>query len=170
MSATAAREAWITITISSRVNASGVQYLPNVQVNVLSGGEISYDLIQAAFVTIEVGGSAVDNTVTDYTGKTVYGSEFLTTIADGGQVVIESTGHGGRLYVQAGGVLQVDGDDLADPATTSSGVASNTLVFGNGSMTVLENGLATYTNLEGGELDVENGSAAFTLVAVGHQT
>jgi len=151
-------------TVSSGVFSSQSLNPNDTMVVQLSGVE-GLAFFQDATITVNNGGSAFLNTITDYSTETLDGIDQRSIVANGGEVLVQSDGAAGSLLVEAGGFVNVAGNGLAP--NTSSGVASNTSVQAGGQIQVSQDGLALGTNLFDGQQVIFDGFASNTVISLG---
>jgi len=103
---------------------------PADTLTVQDGGTASGNVLLGTTITINLGGTALSDLVTDNARETVDGLDDGSTVADGGVITIQSDGAANSLRVVAGGELIVNG-----PATPGlAGEAFSTTISAAGLM------------------------------------
>jgi autotransporter passenger strand-loop-strand repeat protein len=153
------------VVVAPHVTSSGLSLGFNDTLTVSSGGEIKNSFLQdTSTTTIQNGGSAYEDIVTDRAVETVHGTDELSDVGNGAEIYVAADGYADGTFVFAGGTLIVAGAPTNSPF---SGIANATYVL-SGLMEVISNGESVGTRLnDDAQLVVYSGTALDTLIVSG---
>ena len=156
------------VVVAPGATSSGLSLGFNDTLTVSSGGTVTGSSFQDAAIVIQSGGAAVHDSLTDFAYEQVFGSDSLSFVGNGAEMVVFPGGVAKYVHAAAGGELFVYG---AGTTNSSDAITDSAFVDLGGVMSVTNDGQAVATTVAtGGEMVVSSGIATDSYISGGNET